>query len=194
MRSLFFCVSLIFAASVLALPQDYTPKVEIGIGYSYSRAKIPNSTSRVNMNGVVIDSTVNMNRWFGLEAEFGTHYHCVSDCWFEGKRVDNPAEHNDAFSFFAGPRITVSRKSRISPWVHSLFGGTKISYTNLITDERMSTSGFGMALGGGLDIPLSAVTIRAVQVDYARYAAGSSSYNDMRVGGGIVIRIGHKAY
>jgi hypothetical protein len=144
------------------------------------------------MNGVLVDGVFNINKYVGAEAEFGTHYHCISGCWIDNIRVENPDERNDSLSFLSGPKITFNRERRISPWVHSLFGVTKISYFNAITNTRMSTTGLGMALGGGIDINLSRVTVRAVQVDYTRFAVNPNSSNNVRIGGGIVLRIGHQ--
>lgn len=195
MQRALFLILVVLAFMSAAWSQEYTPKVEIGLGYSYSRASVPNSASRANMNGLVISTAVNVNRWFGAEAEFGTHYHCISGCWIENIRVDNPDARNDSLSFLAGPKITFNRERRVSPWVHSLFGVTKISYLNILTipDTRMSNTGFGMSLGGGLDVNLTKFTIRAVQVDYTRFAGSPSPSNNIRVGGGIVLRIGHKS-
>jgi hypothetical protein len=43
------------AASARA--QSYTSKVELSLGYSYSYMRVPNSSTRINMNGVVLDAT-----------------------------------------------------------------------------------------------------------------------------------------
>ncbi len=185
------CLSLALYSSALA--QGYTPKVEIGLGYSYSRATVPNSSERANMHGILVDVVGNVNHWLGAEAEFGTHYHCISGCWLDNMRVENPDARNDSLSFLVGPKVTFNRHKKLSPWVHSLFGVTKMSYQNVITDIRMSDTGFGMVAGGGLDVSLSKVTIRAFQIDYTRFVGRPSASNNIRVGGGIVLRLGHKA-
>lgn len=192
MRQLGF-LAVLFTAVTLSWSQEYTPKAEIGLGYSYSRASVPNSSSRANMHGVLIDAVGNVNPWLGIEAEFGTHYHCISGCWLDNMRVENPDARNDSLSFLAGPKLTLNRGRKISPWVHSLFGVTKMSYLNTITDVRMSHSGVGAAIGGGIDINLSKVTIRAVQIDYTRFAGAPVTSNNVRIGGGIVLRIGRRA-
>ncbi len=193
MRALAVVLIILLCCFGSLFAQEYTPKAEIGIGYSYSRATVPNSTSRANMNGLVINGVGNVNRWLGVEAEFGTHYHCISGCWIDHIRVENPDARNDSLSFFVGPKVTFNRNRKLSPWVHSIFGVTKMSYLNVITDVRMSDSGFGMAAGGGLDINFSGFTFRAVQIDYTRFAGTPKPANNVRVGAGIVLRIGHKA-
>jgi hypothetical protein len=181
---------LFFTASIIA--QDYTPKVELGVGYSYSYARVPNSTTRVNMNGILISSTFNANRWLGVEAEFGTHYHCISGCWIEGVRVDNPDETNDSLSFLSGPRVNLARNRKVQPWIHALAGITRTAYSNHVIDYKVATSGFGWAAGGGLDVPFKGMTIRAVQVDFTRYAAEPQGFNNVRIGAGFVLRIGKR--
>jgi hypothetical protein len=178
-------------ASSFTFAQDYTPKVELGLGYSYSRAHVPNAPQRTNMHGVLINFVGNVNRWLGAEAEFGTHYHCAAGCWDPwGERIDNPDARNDSLSFLAGPKLTLARKRRISPWVHALIGWSKVTYTN-IDGMFMRDSGLGLALGGGLDMPIGrAVTVRAIQVDYTRFAASTGAFNNMRIGAGIVLRVG----
>ncbi len=189
-RVLINFIFLCLAISVIA--QDYTPKVELGFGYSYSYARVPNSAMRVNMNGVLISSTFNANRWLGVEAEFGTHYHCISGCWIYGYRVDNPDETNDSLTFLAGPRVSLAPKLKVQPWIHALAGVTRTAYSNHVIDYKISTSGFGWAAGGGLDVPFHGMTIRAIQVDFTRYAAEPESFSNVRIGAGFVFRIGKR--
>ncbi len=175
-----------------AAAQSYAPKVELGIGYSYSAMRVPNSTKRANMHGLLIDSTTNLNRWLGLSAEFGTHYHCISGCWDPwGGRTD-PDERNDSLSFLAGPRISLGRHSRLSPWLHTLAGISRVSYSS-IYGEDSSVTGLGLVAGGGLDIPLHSFTLRAIQVDYLRMPMPAGSSNNVRVGAGVRLRLGRKS-
>lgn len=190
MRHTIAFLFLLFTVSAVA--QDYTPKVELGLGYSYSYMRVPNSSTRVNMNGILISGTFNANRWLGVEAEFGMHYHCVSGCWISGIRVDNPDETNDSVSFLAGPRVNLAPNRRLQPWIHALAGVTRTAYSNHVIDYKVSTSGFGWAVGGGLDVPYHSITIRAIQVDFTRYAAEPESFNNVRIGAGIVFRIGRR--
>lgn len=190
MRRTIAFVFLLLAVSAAA--QDYTPKVELGLGYSYSYMRVPNSSTRVNMNGILISGTFNANRWVGAEAEFGTHYHCISGCWIYGYRVANPDETNDSVTFLAGPRVNLAPNRKVQPWIHALAGVTRTAYSNHVIDYKVSTSGFGWAAGGGLDVAYRSITIRAIQVDFTRYAAEPESFNNIRVGAGIVFRIGRR--
>ncbi len=185
-------LTLLLIGSFPLIAQDYTPTVELGLGYSYSYARVPNSTTRVNMNGLLITGTFNANKWLGVEAEFGTHYHCISGCWIYGIRVENPDETNDSLSFLVGPRINLARDRKVSPWIHALVGVTRTSYSNHMTDTKIATNGFGWAAGGGIDIPYHAVTLRAIQVDFTRYAAQPEGFNNVRIGAGILLRIGER--
>ncbi len=185
-------VILILLAIQFTFGQVSTPKVELGLGYSYSYARVPNSTTRVNMNGLLLGASVNANRWLGIEAEFGTHYHCLSDCWFNNRRVDNQDETNDSLSFLVGPKVNFASERKVSPWIHALIGITRTSYSNHLTDTRTAIAGFGWAAGGGLDLPYRAVTFRVIQVDFVRYAAPPENFNNVRFGAGILFRIGHQ--
>jgi hypothetical protein len=187
-----FVLITVLITSAIANAQDYTPKAELGFGYSYSYARVPNSTTRVNMNGILVDASFNANRWLGIETEFGTHYHCISGCWIYGTRVDNPDETNDSMSFLMGPKVTFARERKFSPWVHALAGVTRTAYSNHLIDTKISTSGFGWAAGGGIDMPFRALRFRLIQVDFTRYAAVPESYSNVRIGAGIVFRIGRK--
>jgi hypothetical protein len=144
------------------------------------------------MNGVLVGATFNVNPWLGVEAEFGTHYHCISGCWIYGIRVDNPDETNDAVSFLVGPRVNLARNRKVAPWIHALAGVTRTAYSNHLTDTKLATSGFGWAAGGGLDLPYHAVTLRVVQVDFTRYAAEPGSFGSVRIGAGVLLRIGRR--
>ena len=170
--------------SSISVAQDYTPRTEVGFTYSYMRAKVPNSTTRVNMNGILIDGTFNANRWLGIETEFGTHYHCISGCWCHGLRVDNPDETNDSLSFLVGPKVTFARARKLSAdgGGTPLVGVTRTAYSSHLTDTKVSTSGFGWAVGGGIDMPYRAVTFRIIQVDFTRYAAVPENFNNVRGG------------
>ncbi|MDT8066949.1 MAG: outer membrane beta-barrel protein [Terriglobia bacterium] len=189
-RILIALIFLVFTSEALA--QDYIPKVELGFGYSYSYMRVPNSSTRVNMNGLLFSGTFNANRWLGAEAEFGTHYHCISGCWIYGYRVENPDETNDSLSFLAGPRVSLAPNRTVQPWIHALAGVTRTAYSNHLIDYKVSTSGFGWAAGGGLDVPYHGVTIRAIQVDFTRYAAEPENFNNVRIGAGIIFRIGRR--
>jgi hypothetical protein len=194
MRKFSILIALLIAITRPAISQEYTPKAEIEFGYSYSRAEVPNSTSRVNMNGVLVGAVANVNRWLGVEFELGSHYHCISGCWIDGIRVDNPDAKNDSLSFLTGPKLTLTRNGRYSPWVHSLFGITRVSYLNVVTDTRIHNTGFGMAVGGGLDWRVSKVaSIRVLQVDYTRFAGNPDASNNVRLGAGVVLHIGHRS-
>lgn len=193
MRRLTCLAAVILAGTCFASAQEYTPLLELGLGYSYSRMHVPNAPQRTNMNGILINFVGNVNRWLGTEAEFGTHYHCAAGCWDPwGKRIDNPDARNDSLSFLAGPKLTLARKQHISPWIHALVGWSKATYIN-IDGTFMRDSGLGLALGGGLDVPIGrTVTIRAIQVDYTRFAASVGAFNNVRIGAGIVLRIGER--
>ncbi len=184
-------MAALVAGSAGAFAQDYTPRLELGIGYSYSSMHVPNSGQRANMHGLLIDSTANLNRWLGLSAELGTHYHCISGCWDPwGGRTD-PDERNDSLSFMAGPRVVLRRGTAMSPWLHALAGISRVSYSS-IYGAHTSVSGLGLVGGGGLDVPLHSFTLRVIQLDYLRMPMPGGSSDNVRVGAGVLLRLGRK--
>ena len=135
------CLPVVLALFFIQITfaQVSTPKAELGLGYSYSYARVPNSTTRANMNGLLLGATFNVNRWLGIESEFGTHYHCISDCWIDALRADNPDETNDALSFLVGPKVHFARGQKISPWTHALVGVTRTAYSNHLAGTKIAT-------------------------------------------------------
>jgi len=80
------------------------------------------------------------------------------------------------YNFLAGPEIKARNRSRIEPFAHALFGGahtrfkvgSNVSFGGVSFNDSstVNTTDFAMALGGGLDIRLGGITVRAIQVDY----------------------------
>ena len=61
-------VILILLAIQFTFGQVSTPKVELGLGYSYSYARVPNSTTRVNMTSPDDDNIVLFRELHNLTA------------------------------------------------------------------------------------------------------------------------------
>jgi len=151
-----------------AVAQDF-PKAELFGGYSYFR-----SAANANYNGWHGQIAFNMNRWFGLAADFSGHYQTGSEQVF---RVE---ASNHAFLF--GPQVT-DRVGRLSGFAHVLFGGARVE-----KGFRLSGSGipadktsFAMAFGGGIDAGVNDhISVRIFQADYMRMRVDSPSTGDAR--------------
>ena len=167
-------VVLMFCFSATA--QD-TPKVELFGGYSYAGS---------GSNGFDASIAANVNEWFGLVGDVGGQYTRLDDQGF--------TEKIRAHSFLFGPKFSVRRK-RAVPFVHALFGVSKLKTE---TNEfgpllSFSDTSFAMALGGGVDVKVNdRLAIRVVQIDYLRTNFFGESQNKGRISAGIVLRLGKK--
>jgi len=106
------------------------------------------------------------------------------------------------------------RRSKVPPFVHAMFGGLKqgigsISVTDpvsgfSITTPGVSSTGLGMAFGGGMDINISdRLALRVPQFDWTLRHIGSTtilgvtvpgawSTGQIRFGIGLVVKAGGK--
>lgn len=187
-----------------AYAQD-APRVEVFGGYSYLNADFSNvapilnqlgflsASNRLSLNGWDASLNVNLDRGFGLEADFSGHYR--GDC--EGV---NSVTCKD-LSFMGGPRFSY-RIGKITAFTHGLFGGDTASASVGgsvvgISDISLSASNtsFALAAGGGLDYAVTnRISIRLGQADYflTRHFndVGIPSQNNFRVAAGIVFTFG----
>ena len=166
------CVSLNVAG-------QETPKAEIFGGYSWAGG---------NFHGWNASVTGNVNKWFGVTADFSGHYGSERDGVFEEKQR--------AHSFLAGPRFTLRRGKRLTPFAYALFGGINYSVRLTASGQLLgsaSDTGFNMALGGGLDIKINdRLAVRAFQIDYFRPHFFDETHNRGRLAFGLVLRLGKK--
>jgi len=176
LRKAFCSLSLICLTFLPVMAQEAS-KAEIFGGYSWSGG---------NFHGWNASVTGNITRRFGITADFSGHY---------GDELEGSILiKQDAHSFLFGPRYTFRRK-RFSPFVYALFGVTRFHESATIAGQRLSVSdtGFGSALGGGLDIKVNErVAIRAFQIDYFRPNFFGEAHNRGRLAFGVVIHLGKK--
>jgi hypothetical protein len=100
-----------------------------------------------------------------------------------------------------GPRFSIRRSQRITPFVHALFGvdDMKVSGsgeangTDISVSAGTSGTGLAMALGGGLDVKVNRVlAIRLGQVDYLMTHTFGESLNNLAFTFGANLRFGGK--
>ena len=155
----------LFGASAFA---QETPKAEVSLDYSYIR----NQTLKWNYHGGTASAAYNLNDWLGAVGEFG------------GYHVLTPS--GNAFTYLFGPRLSLRKSDRFTPFAQALFGG---EHFGLITPANY----FAMTVGGGLDVNAgSHWAIRAGQVEYYLARPSGVNWNGVRVGGGIVFRFGSR--
>src|SRR5215212_8448625 len=105
MRRAICAACLAVLAAVSAAAQEEVPKAEVFGGYSWAGG---------DFHGWGGSVTGNVNRWFGVTADFSGHY---SD-----GEPGVVRERQRAHSFLFGPRLSLRRK-RTNAFAYALFGG-----------------------------------------------------------------------
>ena len=165
----------IFAASATA---QETPKVEVFAGYAYAGS---------GSNGFDTSVIGNVNRWFGVGADISGQFSRLND---NGIR-----EKINSTSFLFGPRFSVRKNKKVTPFIQAMFGVSRIHTETNEFGPLVSfhDNSFGMAAGGGLDVRLNdSIALRVFQIDYLRTQFFNQTQNKGRIAAGLVIRFGKK--
>lgn len=195
-----FAPALCIAASCKA--QD---KVELFGGYSYFRASIrvgeatpvgpgilcpptcntSMTTQHANLNGWELSGQYKFLPFLGAAADFNGNYGTLDGA---GTRVH---------TFLFGPQLSLPTK--VSPFVHALFGVAKESQDAIPIACVQATpicpgpfslgsdTSFATAVGAGFDIKLVPfVKLRLIQVDYLHTQLHGAAQNQARASAGIV--------
>jgi outer membrane protein with beta-barrel domain len=151
--------------------QTEAPKAEIFGGYQYTRFD-----GGLNANGWNSSVTGNLNRWFGVAADFSGAYKSQSGVSF----------HNYTYTF--GPVVSYRHNESFTPFAHFLAGGFHASASS--SGVSGSDGGFAMMFGGGVDVKVSQrIALRAIQFDWlSLHSNGVSDNNNMRISTGILLR------
>ncbi len=181
MRKLFYVLALVCLASLGAAAQDGS-KIDLFAGYSFVHTGPGVNASSFTANGGVGSVAVNLTSWGSLVGEVGGIH--------AGTINSNPVDAT-AYTFQAGPKISLFRKSRFSPFGQVLFGVVRSNPGFNQTSNTDYT--FAMSPGAGLDWNImSHVGIRLAQVDYLFTRMPTSTnqvnWNNFRYSGGIVLR------
>ena len=178
MSKVFYTLVMIVLIQLPAMAQEDTPKVEVFGGYSYVGG---------NFHGWNASVAGNVNKWFGVVADVSGHS--------GGFNEIDVVERQRINSFLVGPRLSIRKHKRLTPFVHALFGPTRVKVRSTEEGETFNSSdtSFSMFLGGGLDIKVNAsVAIRAIQIEYGRANLFDESQTRGRVSVGVVFRFGKK--
>ena len=171
------CSMCLVCLAFLPVMSQETPKAEVFGGYSWAGG---------NFHGWNSSVTGNVNKRFGIVADFSGHY--------GSERFGSVLVKQDAHSFLFGPRFSFRRK-KVSPFVYALLGVTRFHESATISGQKLSQSdsGFSSAVGVGLDVKVKdRVAIRAFQVDYFRPTFFGESHHRYRVAFGVVLHLGKK--
>jgi opacity protein-like surface antigen len=168
---------LVFLALMPVFAQD-VPKAEVFGGYSWAGG---------NFHGWNASVTGNVNKRFGIVADFSGHY---------GSELEGTIlVKKDAHSFLFGPRVSFRRGKKATPFVYALFGATRFHESAIVAGQKLSDSdtGFSSAFGVGLDVKVNdRVAIRAFQIDYFRPNFFGEAHNRGRLAFGVVLHLGKK--
>ncbi len=169
MRNGILLVAVFLLASLPALAQDY-PKAEVFFGGSLLRSDGAPSGQQL-FGGWQTSLSANFSEAIGFTADLGGQYRSIL-----GQGVSQ-------YEYLFGPRL-IRRGEGITAFTHALFGGVTVTGGG-------TNTGFGMAFGGGMDIDVRRkVAIRIVQFDYMPSRFSGMWFNDIRLGFGIVFKVG----
>lgn len=184
---LYFIAAAFLMSGVMAVAQENTtPVVEVGANYSFVYNTSAPGLRSLPENGGSGYLEYNINRTVGLVADLGGY--------------NNSINNFKTFSYLFGPRFNI-RRSRYTPYVQFLFGGTNGWYSVPAASSFAPTSqnGFATAAGGGLDIKVSAhIAIKPIQLEYVTsqlpsfVANARGIQNDLRYSAGIVLQVGSR--
>jgi outer membrane protein OmpA-like peptidoglycan-associated protein/opacity protein-like surface antigen len=180
---------------------SYTPRFEIFAGYSFWRSTRPYDLNRIVwMHGGSASLAINFTNWLGLVGDFGG---------FDDSRVTaggpEASSGGDVFSYLFGPRFSLRKYKRITPFAQVLFGA---AHASAVTLSGCSGAGctplpsknvFAMTAGGGVDLKIRRhIAIRLFQAEYlmTRFADISNNtgnevtQNNVRLSTGLVFSFG----
>ena len=177
-KFLLLCVGLSLCTA-LALCQEPT-KAEIFGGYQYFHASSGLSGfDSFNLNGWNAALSGYFDRNLGITADFAGVYGTP--------KALGVGVHSHFYSFLFGPVLRVPNASKLTPFVHVLFGGGHISLSAL--GSSGSETDFTWMAGGGVDANLTRnFSVRLGQADFMQIRTSGSSQNAFRYSGGIVIK------
>lgn len=188
MRKLLFVASLLCLLPLAAYAQD-KPKVEIFGGYSYLRTDDDFFVDNLDLHGWNASVTGNLNKWFGVKADFSGHYGDLDIS--PGIRADI-----NGYLFLVGPQFAYRKNDVWQPFGHVLVGGAR-SHASIPTTagrRRVTDTSFALVVGGGLDAHIAKnLAIRLFQTDYVLTTFDDLSddrQHNFRLSTGLVLRLG----
>jgi len=169
------------------LPAQDVPKAEVFGGYSYLH------TGGQGFNGFDAQYTYNQSEGLSITGDVSGEYAGQS---VNVGGVGGASAHAHAYTFLVGPSFAYRKEDKFVPFAHFLIGiahGSGSAQTNILGQNiNVSTSdtGFGLALGGGVDYELNdSWAVRPVQIDYVSVNVGGGHANAFRYAVGLVYKI-----
>ena len=182
-----FCM----VGSVAAVAQETvpTPVAEVGMTYSYITTMPGGGAPSFGSQGGSGTFIYNISKAIGVVADLGG-YHNGDDANFDPT----------TFSYLFGPRFSLRKSSRFTPYVQALVGGARVS-TSLVdanTGNPIVQNGFAAAFGGGLDVRVTNhIAVKPFQIEYLMTQvpniwSANNTQNNIRYSAGLVFRFGAK--
>lgn len=176
------CVVVVLLSVCGYLRAQEFPKAEIFGGYSFTRVGVtPNTT--VNANGYTAAVTGNISRLVGITVDASQQFGSLSSVDYEFR------------SFLVGPQFTYRKPEKFTPFAHFLVGDARFGSRQSpdVRSLRYHENTLALVFGGGVDVKLrSVMAVRLIQVDYFSTGFSRNRHGDLRLGFGIVFRLGHK--
>lgn len=192
MRRVFGFILGLLALPLAAFPQNGGPEFEFAAGYNYFRANIVPMCNCFNAQGGSASGAVHVNNWFAIAGEFAA---------VRSGNVQSSGRDLTVFTYQAGPRFSIRKHDRATPFFQALFGGGRAtgSLYDVPLPGRVGTgpdSSWVLTLGGGLDVRASPrIAVRVFQVDWVHtrfHNGGNNLQHNLRVTAGIVFRFGQR--
>jgi opacity protein-like surface antigen len=201
MKTIFIGIGSVLLFSFAALAEDEAPRMETFLGYTFTRANSATNIPAFSANGGSGQFVFNFNKWLGAVADMGA----VHNGNIQGISLDSTVAN-----FLLGPRVAL-RKSRVTPYFQTLFGGVYATTSTAVSElgftdslpvgfnlrATRSQTAFAMTAGGGLDIKISKhVSFRPVQIEYFLTrlhdyrSATDNSQNNIRYSAGFNFNFG----
>ena len=185
----------------MAFAQD-DHKVEATGDYSYFRLNpgLPSVWNSQNLNGGGGQFALYVKPWLALAADL-QGYGSFTQCPKSSSEFSGCASGN-LFTYTFGPQIKY-RMGKLEPFAEVLLGGAHSNFyanacnkdTGICGSKSPSNNAFALAIGGGVDIPVSSkFTIRLVDADYEltrfgnNFTGGNNSQNNFRFQTGVQFR------
>jgi hypothetical protein len=181
--------TLMLSAVAASAQETTTPRVEVGLDYSWLHVNSANYDFQRTGNGGSGYIEYNINSLVGLVGDFG------------GYANTRTGINDKALTYLFGPRFNM-RRQRWTPYLQFLFGGAYAWSGPNGFQQNQNT--FATAAGGGVDFNwTNRISIKPIQVEYVMTqfdsaALGGSTkgfgdhQNDLRYLAGVVMKFGSK--
>ncbi|HXJ43898.1 MAG TPA: outer membrane beta-barrel protein [Bryobacteraceae bacterium] len=190
MKRTLVLTTIIITASLAAMAQETAPVpvAEAGVNFSFIRQSPGSGVPAFTAPGGSATFVYNFNRIFSVVGDVGGYHNA-------GVNNFNPTTTEYLF----GPRLSLRKSARYTPYVQALFGGAHVSSSLADANGNPVTgNSFAAAYGGGLDISISKhFAVKPFQLEYMTSQipnvwASSTFQNNLRFSAGVVFRIGSK--